>query len=154
MLLACGYGSGSNRMGFTALKIAVVAPMPSASVKTAVNVKPGCFRRFLIAKRMSLIIESMHSSPTPLPISDSPGRFRHSQFEIRNPTFLLVAQRHQWIDFRRAPRRHIASEKSHNDQTDRNSSESCRVGRCYAEQEIRQQPRQPERARQSDYQAD
>jgi len=26
------------------LKIAVFAPMPSASVKTAINVKPGCFK--------------------------------------------------------------------------------------------------------------
>ena len=28
-------------MGFTALKIAVLAPIPSASVKTAINVKAG-----------------------------------------------------------------------------------------------------------------
>jgi hypothetical protein len=37
-----GYGMGSNT-AFTTLKIAVVAPMPNASVKTAVNVKPGFF---------------------------------------------------------------------------------------------------------------
>jgi len=29
---------------FTTLKIAVVAPMPSASVTTAAAAKPGCFR--------------------------------------------------------------------------------------------------------------
>src|SRR5258705_12983873 len=45
-------------MGFTALKIAVVAPMPNANVRIAIKVKPGCFKRFLIAKRISLIIES------------------------------------------------------------------------------------------------
>ncbi len=44
---ACGYGSGSNRIGFTALKIVVLAPMPSASVNTATRVKPGCFRSVL-----------------------------------------------------------------------------------------------------------
>ena len=42
--LACGYGRGSNRIGFTALKIAVVAPMPSPRIKMAVQAKPGFFR--------------------------------------------------------------------------------------------------------------
>ena len=41
--LGCGYGNGSNRMGFTALKIAVLAPMPSARVSVATIVKVGCF---------------------------------------------------------------------------------------------------------------
>jgi hypothetical protein len=42
---ACGYGNDSNRIGFTALKIAVLAPMPSASVSTATLEKPALRRR-------------------------------------------------------------------------------------------------------------
>src|SRR5436189_84412 len=38
---AWGYGSGSKRIGFTALKIAVLAPMPSAKVITLATAKPG-----------------------------------------------------------------------------------------------------------------
>jgi hypothetical protein len=41
---ACGYGSGSNRIGLTALKIAVLAPMPSANVSALTVVKPGLLR--------------------------------------------------------------------------------------------------------------
>jgi hypothetical protein len=36
-----------------ALKIAVFAPMPAASVTTAMRVKPGRLKRFLSAYRMS-----------------------------------------------------------------------------------------------------
>ena len=35
-----GYGSGRSSTPFTTLKIAVFAPMPSASVSTATTVKP------------------------------------------------------------------------------------------------------------------
>jgi hypothetical protein len=38
---AWGYGSGSKRIGLTALKIAVPAPMPSASVSTLNPVNAG-----------------------------------------------------------------------------------------------------------------
>ncbi len=36
-----GYGSGRSRIPLTRLKIAVLAPMPSASVRTATAEKPG-----------------------------------------------------------------------------------------------------------------
>jgi hypothetical protein len=42
--LGSGYGSGFNRTAFTTVKMAVLAPMPSASVRTATAVKPGFFR--------------------------------------------------------------------------------------------------------------
>ena len=35
------YGSGRSRTAFTTLKIAVLAPMPSARVSTAIAVNPG-----------------------------------------------------------------------------------------------------------------
>ena len=38
-----GYGSGLSSTVLTALKIAVLAPMPRASVSTATPVKPGLF---------------------------------------------------------------------------------------------------------------
>ncbi len=38
-----GYASGRSSTAFTTVKIAVLAPMPSASVRTATAVKPGLF---------------------------------------------------------------------------------------------------------------
>jgi hypothetical protein len=39
-----GYGSGFSKTAFTTVKMAVLAPMPSASVRTATAVKPGFLR--------------------------------------------------------------------------------------------------------------
>ena len=39
------YGSGRSRMALTAEKIAVLAPIPSASVRMAMTVTPGCLTR-------------------------------------------------------------------------------------------------------------
>src|SRR2546422_4129965 len=47
------YGSGRRRTALTALKIAVFAPMPSASVRTATRVKPGFLTSIRRAKRRS-----------------------------------------------------------------------------------------------------
>jgi hypothetical protein len=38
-----GYGSGRSSTAFTTLKMAVFAPIPSASATTAMMVKPGAF---------------------------------------------------------------------------------------------------------------
>ena len=40
-----GNGNGLSRTPLTTLKIAVVAPMPIASVSTVVSVNPGAFSR-------------------------------------------------------------------------------------------------------------
>jgi hypothetical protein len=40
---ASWYGSGLSSTAWTTLKIAVFAPIPSASVSTAIKVKLGCF---------------------------------------------------------------------------------------------------------------
>jgi len=50
---ASGYGSGRSKTALTMLKIAVFAPMPSASVKIAITLKPGCFRSMRKAYRIS-----------------------------------------------------------------------------------------------------
>jgi hypothetical protein len=53
---ASGYGSGRSKTALTMLKIAVFAPMPSASVKIAITLKPGCFRSMRKAYRISCFI--------------------------------------------------------------------------------------------------
>ena len=47
------YGSGCKSTPLTTLKIAVFAPMPSASVRIATAVKPGFFASILIPYRKS-----------------------------------------------------------------------------------------------------
>jgi hypothetical protein len=39
----CVTGSGFNNTALAKVKIVVFAPMPNASVMTAIKVKPGCF---------------------------------------------------------------------------------------------------------------
>src|SRR6266853_5602509 len=51
-------GSGRSKMALAKLKIAVFAPMPSASVSTATAVKPGFFSSWRKANLISFITES------------------------------------------------------------------------------------------------
>src|SRR6202158_3746450 len=51
--LADGYGSGSNRIGCTGLKSAVLPPMPNAMVTTATSVKMGFLINVRQPKRRS-----------------------------------------------------------------------------------------------------
>src|SRR5512134_494996 len=60
---ACGYGSGRSRMALMTLKIAVLAPIPSASVATATKVKAGDFTSVRAAKRMSRQSSSIVDPP-------------------------------------------------------------------------------------------
>src|SRR5436190_20853139 len=69
-----GNGSGFSKMPFMTLKIAVVAPIPIASVSTVVNVKPG----------------------------ERPSRRRVCRSCM--PIHLLLAQRPHRVDARRAQR--------------------------------------------------
>src|SRR5207249_9281147 len=57
---ASGKGNGRNKTPFTTLKMAVFAPMPSASVSTATAVKPGFFRNCRKANFKSFIAQSLH----------------------------------------------------------------------------------------------
>ena len=53
-LSECGKGSGRSRSTpSTTEKMAIVAPIPSASISTAVDVKPGDFNKWRIAIRRS-----------------------------------------------------------------------------------------------------
>src|SRR2546426_485673 len=53
-------GNGRRRMALTTLKIAVFAPMPSASVSTATAVKPGLFSSWRKANLRSFITQRLH----------------------------------------------------------------------------------------------
>ena len=53
MRLACPNGSCRRRMAFTALKIAVFAPIPNASVSMQTDVKPGRLSNVRKLRRMS-----------------------------------------------------------------------------------------------------
>src|SRR5947207_8502202 len=53
-------GSGRRRMVLTKLKMAVFAPMPSASVSTATAVKPGFFSNWRKANFKSFITQRLH----------------------------------------------------------------------------------------------
>src|SRR5215471_8847889 len=52
---ACGYGKGSKSVASTTVKIAVVAPIPSAIVITAVKVNPGDFQSWRRANLRSFM---------------------------------------------------------------------------------------------------
>src|SRR5262245_2498598 len=73
----CGsrYGNGLTSSALTKLSTAVVAPIASASVSTAINVNPGCLSSWRNANRRSFII-----------------------------TLSLFVQRLNWIDASRTPR--------------------------------------------------
>src|SRR5213593_1558683 len=57
---ASKYGNGRIRTASTALKMAVLAPMPSASVSTATAVKPGPFSSWRKANLRSFITQRHH----------------------------------------------------------------------------------------------
>jgi hypothetical protein len=54
-----GNGNGSKTTAFTTVKIAVLAPMPSASVAMAMTAKDGCFTKLRSANLTSWNKDSM-----------------------------------------------------------------------------------------------
>ncbi len=65
MRSAFGYGNGRSKTVLTTLKMAELAPMPTASVTTTIAVKPGCLSKPRRPWRMSFRIVSMISLPLP-----------------------------------------------------------------------------------------
>jgi len=88
----------------TTLKIAVFAPMPSASVTITMNVKPGFLSRVRAPKRMSCQSISMESS------------------------FLFRAQRNHWINFRCPPCRKKTGQQCYGYQQHRDARKGQRIG--------------------------
>src|SRR5215813_6683201 len=85
------------------LKIAVLTPIPRARVITTTAVNPGCRQSPRMAYRMSLVSEFICGSPS---------------------VSLLVSQRHQWIDLRRAARRNVTGQSCDQSEQDKNSCSS------------------------------
>src|SRR5271168_2892664 len=67
----CGKGSGLRRMARTIPKAATFAPIPSASVRTAMRVKPGLLANTRATKRMSCRNEAMAHLLTCRNLSDA-----------------------------------------------------------------------------------
>ena len=70
------YGYGRSITASTTLKIAVVAPMPSASVSMTTAVKPGALRSVRSAKRTSLVTASTGRDRIDASSSTSPASRR------------------------------------------------------------------------------
>src|SRR5437867_10283818 len=71
ILSASGYGSGRSRTALTMLKVAVFAPMPSASVRTATNVNPGDLRSWRRANFRSFISSVFFHNPAVAQLNDA-----------------------------------------------------------------------------------
>jgi len=65
-------GSGRSKTALTTLKIAVLAPMPSASVRMATAVKPEFLRSVRTPKRKSAHNDSGQTPRFPLVLSAAP----------------------------------------------------------------------------------
>jgi hypothetical protein len=79
----CGYASGRNSTALTTEKIAVLAPMPSASVRITTSEKTG----FRIAVRIPKLKSCQNVA------------ISHSLIPNLLLVTSLVSQCHQWIDF-------------------------------------------------------
>src|SRR5947199_3401843 len=88
ILSASGYGSGRSRTAFTMLKIAVFAPIPSASVRTATRVNPGDLRTWRRANFRSFISFGAERycriDATRATCWDEAGNQRHDAHDHRN----------------------------------------------------------------------
>src|SRR2546428_4615729 len=124
-------GSGLNRSSFKTPKIAVFAPMPSASVSTATAVEPGFFSNWRKANLRSFIVRCQWSVVSRSSF-DSALRIPHFAFES------FVPQRFHWIDFGGAARGHEAGQERHRQQHERNHPERQRISGANAEQQISQ----------------
>src|SRR5256885_1551992 len=126
MRAAAGYGNGRSSTASTTLKIAVHAPMPSASESTAAAVKPGRVRNMRAAYLRSC----------------------HSLFIAQPSSF--VSQCHHRIDLRGASGRHVAGQEGDAYEQQRDEREDGRVGGADAIEQAGQYARQGERGADAD----
>src|SRR6516165_6571316 len=86
-------GRGRSRTVFTRLKMAVVAPMPSAIVRIVVIAKPGDLDTCLIANL------TFCKSLTPTLLLDESGKHCCNQTANREPPQVVVRPRRTWFAF-------------------------------------------------------
>src|SRR6266511_2033646 len=128
--LASGYGNGRSSTASTTLKMAVLAPMPSAKVTTAMSAKIGFFTSIRKPKRKSCNSEFI-TSPY---LSTVPS---------------LVTQRHQRIDFRCSSAGYVAGNQRHRRKQHRDRGERRRIGWFHAKEHARHQSGKKESADQT-----
>src|SRR5580704_804571 len=132
-----GKGSARSRTAFTTENIAVFAPIPKASVASAMAVNPGDFNSMRapnlrscqkLFKRSPLTAITLRS---PISFSNSAqcmavlktGAYRNS----------FVAQRYERIDPRRTPGWYVAGQHGHRHQHQRHACKGERIARRNAE---------------------
>src|SRR5271163_2750744 len=116
---AAAPGRGLSRTLRTQLKIVVVAPMPSASVSTAMAVKLGDLRSMRRLKRTSWKRFSISMSLPPAPTPSAALReCCDGLLAIFIVVRLLVPQSHHGIDARSAPRGKEAGRERNDSQSD------------------------------------
>src|SRR5262245_1533929 len=123
-----GNGSGRNTTASTTLKIAELAPTPSASVSSATAAKPGLLASWRSASRTSWSSVSKGSSSGP--------------------------QRHGWVDGSGPARGDQVRQQRGGPEHHRRQPEREGVGGPDPEQHVRHQPRQRERHREARREAD
>src|SRR5437660_4501415 len=79
-------GGGRSSTALTTLKIAVFAPMPSASVSTATMVKPGFFSNWRKANFKSFITQCLHRIDLRGPARGQPAGEKRDQSQEQRDT--------------------------------------------------------------------
>src|SRR2546429_6541377 len=174
-----GPGMGFNSVELTTLKMAVFAPMPSASVSTATAVKPGFFsnwrkanlRSFMARGQWSVVpCRSQGKIPKPKPqapkksqASSSKPPCGGSRLEIEiwgllgiwvlGLDFSFAPERLHWIDLRRATRGRPAGQQRDSKHEHRDGGERQWISGAHAVKEAGHNTRQRERTRQTNDQA-
>src|SRR5436305_4406644 len=119
---AAGKGNGRSTTPLITLKMAVFAPMPSASVSTATAVKPGFFSNWRRAKRRSFISARRNIEHRTLNIERRMlSGSRVLAFDVRSSMLdilfvLFITQRLHGIDFRGAPGRQPTGDQRDRDE--------------------------------------
>src|ERR1041385_7116940 len=131
-LSAPGYGNGRNSTASTTLKIAVLAPMPSASVTMAIKLNTGLRTIIRQPKRRSLINEDIKS------------------VFLSASSALLVPQCLERLDAAGAPGREPARQQRCGQQQHRNANERTHVERIDAVQSRAHRPADERRTTESD----
>src|SRR5215216_2757114 len=128
-----GNCSGRNNTEFTTVNIAVVAPIPSASVETAITRNPGRLRKLRTPYWRSLISVSICVNPW---------------------LNLFVPKRDQRLHFRCSPRGDVARDQRHADQQQRHKTKRKRIGRTHSVKHTRDRACREVRAKQTKRGAD
>src|SRR5438270_7086150 len=141
-------GIGLNSVALIQLKIVLFAPIPRASVSTAVIAKPGARRNCRNAYRISasscFIAVLLSSKNRP--------RLNLGKTDDRDKSQLFGSQRFHGLDGGGAPCRRESGDKNCQHQHQRGGDKADGIERSHAEQQQAQEPVSEERAHAADQQ--